>query len=530
MRSYVYTVKSQQWPLLSPREGAIRVCDSLVNPLGVEAVEFYLTTIDRGEADLLTELARIDLEKFVQIVTYLDLRSSIVQDVRADHQQTALLARLYQYACAYSEITRRYLPDLCERLEPYTTAEVGVWVNRSMYQLRARTPQVPQPVALVDDQVAAALFGRTASMQVYAALQPGGTLHIGLNDITDKLPQKFAWEHVSKQIADLCTKRLLDESSSPQILQERIWETLLYEPSVWFEGTPVGRRFWEEIGFARIQDLENASLDDLLRRVNRLYDDYRGQIPRGVELGRLEPHQRWYYLQSLALRRAYYWLDLLTPLKQQLEAPKADVEDLFGYLHSHDFSTIIHSLSDLVPDILSAYRSIVFKNFSQIGDRFAFLELLNCPMLLEITHDSSQGDFLTLTYVLLPSVDQLSQTPLIYSCPANESIANVSLTKKTLKGTWQQRAIGARFGRTSVSRRIGDLQIVEPNAAIICTRFPSRQPILDQVYQLVGCELQHLLGENLPGWHNLDYAQTNTDSLDEWINRYFALRSTPGRA
>ena len=189
MRSYVYTVRSQQWPLLAPQEGAMRICDSLVNPLGIEAVEFYLTTIDRGETGLLTELALIDLEKFVQIVTNLDLKSLIVQDVPIEQRQGALQSRLYQYAVSYSDITRKYFVDLCERLEPYSTAKVGVWANRSMFQLRSRTPEVPQPVALVNDQVAAALFGRTASPRAYAELQPAGKLYLGLSDIAGKLPR-----------------------------------------------------------------------------------------------------------------------------------------------------------------------------------------------------------------------------------------------------------------------------------------------------------------------------------------------------
>ena len=258
-------------------------------------------------------------------------------------------------------------------------------------------------------------------------------------------------------------------------------------------------------------------------------NDYLGRVPQEVEWRRLEPHQRWYLTQSLTLRRVHYWLDLLKTTKSRLESPKTAVEDLFGYLHSHDFSSTIQGLSDLIADILDAYRTMILTNFSRISERFTFLKLLDRPMLLEVTHDSSQGDFLTLTYALLPSVD-LPQTPLIYSCPANESIANVSLTKKTLTGTRQQSAIGAKFGRTNVSRQIGNVQIIEPNAAIICTRFPSRRPILDQVYQLVGSELQHLLGEDFHNWHNLDYAQTDTDLLDKWIDRYFALQAAQQQA
>jgi hypothetical protein len=56
LRSYVYTVKGQAWRHQDPQDTAKIVCELLGNPLGIEAVEFYLTTVDRGETRMLTEL------------------------------------------------------------------------------------------------------------------------------------------------------------------------------------------------------------------------------------------------------------------------------------------------------------------------------------------------------------------------------------------------------------------------------------------------------------------------------------------
>lgn len=505
MRSYVYTVRARRWPLQEPRDTATAICELLGSPLGVEAVEFYLTIIDRGETSVLTEVALLDLDSFAQLTHSFDLKSSIAQAVSVGNQQSALWNRLEQYAVAYSGISRCHFPDLCERIVPYTTREVGIWVYGSMYQHRARTEICPDPVVLLSDEVAAGLWNRDLPPHVYDALQPAGTMYLGLHDMVEKLPQKLAWERIRSQIADLFENRLLDESSSPVLLQERIWDILRQHPNV-------RSRLWQLLGFKTIEDVQAATVDEIMVQVYQLLCKYQ----QAEALENTAPAQMFL--------RLYYWLELLRPLRTYLELPKFEVEGLFAYLRTRDLTPVVAVLESLLPDILDTYRSLTIQNFSQVADRFAFFRFSDASILVEVTRNPFGGfgsDFITLGYIVLPSVE-LPGKYQVYACEGKDSIAHTPLIRETLKGTvvWQ----GAKFGQASVSLRIGDLHIEESNAFLCFARFPSRRPVLDQVYQLLGREAQYVLGGTFSEWHGVEYGSVVNRMLDWWISRQWASR------
>ena len=61
---------------------------------------------------------------------------------------------------------------------------------------------------------------------------------------------------------------------------------------------------------------------------------------------------------------------------------------------------------------------------------------------------------------------------------------------------------------------MGGKYINEPNAFFYFTQFPSRYPILDQVYQLLGNELSKLLNGNDHDWHNIENGRIDDEMLD----------------
>jgi|GEM_PF-5413753 len=101
--------------------------------------------------------------------------------------------------------------------------EVGIWISGSMYQLRVRTQAYPQPIIVLPQELVGALWNHTAPPEVYTDLQPGGDIHLdlGMSTLVDAFPQKMAWNRIISQIARLFVNRCLDETSSPELLQER---------------------------------------------------------------------------------------------------------------------------------------------------------------------------------------------------------------------------------------------------------------------------------------------------------------------
>lgn len=527
IRSYIYTVRAAKWPNHPPDKTARMMCALLTNPLAVEAVEFYLNTIDRGETGVLTEIARLNFNCFLQLTNYLELKSSIVQDVSEEQRQQALINRFEQYALSYSVISRRYFPELCEKIAPYTTGDVGVWVHGSMYQLRTRTETLPQTVVIPSPEIVASLWNRNAPLKVYEELRPAGTLYGSMDDIAEHFPQKLAWERIRSEIAEFVEKRFLDESSSSDLLQERIWDTLLYSPNLWFEECPPPyEKFWRLLEFENVQDIEAITIRELLARVHSLIQGYAKHIPQNIDLREMGMYSKWCVSQVKDLRRVYYWLELLQPLCQQLRQPKFKAEDLFKYLHTKDLNSVVETVQSLMSGILEAYRSLATQNFSQILDWLEFFRFSDSSIVVEVTHNPYGGyytDYLTLCYIVLPSV-KLHEKYLVYTCEGKDSIVHTPLVRQTLKGTIT--SYGGEFGHANISLNLDGNFINEPNAILCFTKYPSRQPILDQAYQLLAREVQYFLSGSSGDWWHVEHRRTDKDELDRWIDRYYLRQQT----
>src|SRR5262249_2345810 len=151
---------------------------------------------------------------------------------------------------------------------PFTEGPVGVWVSEDpqLFQLRARTQRNPNPLTVVPAEIAVqVLYGR-APNHIYNELQPGGTTYLGHNDLVELLPQKFAWNVIQAEVAKLFKFRILDESNSPLILEDRIWHTLLNYPDMWAFGEEesIGQKYLNLLGFETPQAAASAPIGLLL--------------------------------------------------------------------------------------------------------------------------------------------------------------------------------------------------------------------------------------------------------------------------
>jgi hypothetical protein len=99
-------------------------------------------------------------------------------------------------------------------------------------------------------------------------------LDLGMSTLMDDLPQKMAWNRILSQIARLFVNRCLDETASPELLQERAWHILREEPSLFVVGVPITGKYWEVLGFQTIEELQTAPIDGLMERTRSQIQQY----------------------------------------------------------------------------------------------------------------------------------------------------------------------------------------------------------------------------------------------------------------
>jgi len=72
-------------------------------------------------------------------------------------------------------------------------------------------------------------------------------------------------------------------------------------------------------------------------------------------------------------------------------------------------------------------------------------------------------------------------------------------------------------GRGRVTLDVAGIHIDEPDAYIAITKYPSHQPVLDQVYQLIGNEAEYWLGGNIGDWGDMESGPADNEARDRWI-------------
>ena len=369
LRSYAYTTISQTWTSKSNPEIAREICELLSKPnqLIIEAIDFYLMVIDQGESGLLTEVALTNLEIFIGILN-VDHGSSpldiTVQSSDDQEQSHKLVERLARYAEAYSKISRHYFPNLCPKIVPYTKDPVGVWVSEGSvkYQFRSITTEYPQRVVVVHPDITAGLLLGSIHPQFERELgNPAGVIQVGMPDLIRQLPQKVAWERLVEQIAMLFGKGALDESSTPDILQERIQELLFYKPNIWSEDGNKADMNYQKLGFKMEESVYDASTDELYQRANLPLDKHYQELQRlsteDPTLIMRSPKKRWHNDRIGFLLLLQYYLKALATYRDQLEAPVFSRQEIFECIRNPEAAVPI--FDKLTTKIIDAYRQMV---------------------------------------------------------------------------------------------------------------------------------------------------------------------------
>jgi hypothetical protein len=534
--SYVYALKANDWTEQvqqgSEQAVASALCQLLSDPTGVEVVLFYLRIVDQGKTRLMTDMALRDIVHFVQLLEILPNESFVSTTPTDESHQQAVHDHLTQFILAYSELFRTYFPDLWNRIEPYTKDEVGLWLSSSpgehTYQFRCRTTAHPEPLLLLSPKEAQLLWPVPRSQQIREQVQPYGDISqiLGDPEFVHGHPQKTAWQRLLSQVAHLFVTRSLNENHAQALLEERIWHTLLYEPQMFFGEISITGPYWQVLGFSTPEAIPSIAIEEILHRVQALFDQYRSQL---MSLFRQYGHlpvppesARWYGIYIPKLRRLSYCLQQLQKMQTSLQLLSWDIPQLFEYLKTGDLRSTCVLIQELLPSIFRSYRSLVQENLSVFADHLALYTHQDASFLIEVIPEPAppglHSDHLQIIYALLPSVC-LPEKYLVYTCQEEDSLGHIPFRYRTLEGHQAEYPSMPGFGKGTISRTIEGVTIEEPDAFFYITTFPSHYPVLDQVYQLLGNELFFLLQGKFRDWLNNDSGKINDVTLDLLIER-----------
>jgi hypothetical protein len=383
---------------------------------------------------------------------------------------------------------------LCERIEPYTKEQVGIWVYRDIHQFRARTVDYPDPVVYLPEKVFHDLWENKPRNSIHEELRPGGTIYGGVSHLTDDFPQRIAWKKLTKHIAELLENRMLDESTTPVMLQERIWEILLDRPNTRFDqNSKPFIRYWQELGFESSQQIADTPIADLRNSVYELLCKRQSDIPHSMRFSNLSNYQKDCYNQVTELFRLCYWLDALKPICRYLEELELNTEScferLFEGMRRDNLEPAREIMTRLLPEVVRAYRSLVERNFVEIAEALDLYCASPTQIAVEISSNLRGGlhtDYLTVAYIVLKTAC-FPQPFQVFSCDDRDS----SVTNLPLIPEEGVIAYGGTFGRTSISKNIEGIHIEESETTIYITQFDYKLFTQSQVYQLLTVELEH---------------------------------------
>lgn len=512
---YFYAFKVLKLHTL-PSGEQLHTCKELLqSPIGIEVVDFFLAAVDsRIGQSIITALANQDLPLVAQILTGLkDVEKYQKSPIPFDH------VRLYLEF--YNFLRDGFFARFSPATMPYTLEHLGViFLGDHHAQFRACTAAYPQPIVnVVDNEVLARFFKGPLPEQAIRDLMPVGALHIGGIHEFAQYPSKAAYEHLIREVSSALSKRLLNEVGADDILQERIYAVLLHEPSGWMGGDdlPIHRRYWELMGFKSIEELGQAKVSEIIKRVNVLLDQFRPHLKQGNSLFPSYLHR------SRSLLVALYALYQLDDQESTLGIPPYLLDTLWDRGGEDAFN---EELRKLVPIIMKNYRLIFTSNFPRFTNWSHFLPNVEKLALVEITRFPGYSDFPALSYVVCPSMNEYPSLRIVHSTEHHSLTEKLNF--KRLNGRGYSQAFDHGCGYTEIDTIVDNVRIYDSEAWVIKTRFPSRTPILDQVYSLIAHELEYIFNPQHLNWKYDESSRLENDEYVRLAARYILERQSSG--
>ncbi len=475
---FYYIFKVKHLPQLEVSKKAKCILDLLQKNLGREAVEFYLLVGKSQEVNsALLAICDHDFTVFVSIL-------SRFSGLDRYHKEPITTEAILTFLDTYNHLRDTIFSGIKFRTKPYTVEKLGVILlsqsNEYAMLFRGTTEAYPQEIIEVKDQrIITQLIKGPNLVQINEELNPMGTLYLGVYPKFSDFPALAAYNFLLEQVKDLISNKRLIEKDNKDILQERIYDLLLYHPSVWHENDilPVGKRYYELLNIGTPEQIKGTKIKDVVNQAETLLET--------ITSDDLNPGARTKRKELLSLLSCLKSL----PSDFKLVERKASLKELFRYLEKHNIDEAIPVMESLYKDIIKNFKILFEKNFCNLCSCSPLYASLNQLSFIQIVWPN-YADYLTLSYgfsiVKLPI-----ETPHIYTS-SEEMSKTTKLHRADLFGystSWSN----PDAGYLVLDEK--DFSFLEGSTKfwVSKTIFPSRQPIQNQVYQLINNELKFLL-------------------------------------
>ena len=485
---YIFKVKKLQVLPLADRVNCLT--ELVKTKIGIEALEFYLTIASQDSVnELLKHLASQNLLLCTNIITEL-------AGIKNYEKSPIPIEHISNYLEFYNFLRDNFFDRLSYSIMPYSKMPLGVIFTGDVPVLfRACTSTVSQPIVRIDDkQLIKELFKGPISRKLQTDLMPVGSFHIGGIHEFSKHPQAASYKHLVSEIGSALSHKMLDESSAPEVLKERIYSILFYEPSIWSQGDdfPPHDHYWKLMGYKDIQEAEEAKITDLINRTNELLNKI---LPHLEKHDSLYPSRLHHTNQLFAM---HFALSKLDP-EDHLGHPPYSIDKLWGYLRG-PVDPFLDEVKNLIPYLIYNYKLLFSLNFPTLVEYSDFFTNIDKLAIVEIVRSSGFSDFLALSYIVCPSI--VGKKPIKVICTSEGHSLTEKLNFNSLWGEGYSVSGDSGCGYIELNVTIENEHIYEPQAQVIKTRFPSRTPIIDQAYSLISNNLKSMLNASHSDWRD----------------------------
>jgi len=495
---YIFRVmKFQTLPLVD----RVTCIKKLMNiKIGIEALDFYFKIANQDAVhESLKLLSSQNLPFFIEIVSGLE-------SIKKYKKSPIPIEHISYYLEFYNFLRESFFDRLPYSTMPYEKMPLGViFTGNTPVLFRACTSAENQPIVRVDDEVLIKqLFSGPISKKLQADLMPVGSFHIGGIHKFSEHPQYASYKHLVSEIGSALSDKTLDESKTPDILKERIYDILFYNPSLWSQEDDIPHdRYWKLMGFEDIQEAEETKISDLIKRVNKLQNKFRPHLEKRDNLHHM------YSLRFGQLFAVYFALSLLDP-EDHLGHPPYSIDRLWGYLKG-PMEPLVNEVENLIPCIVRNYKLLFSQNFPSLVQYSNFNINIDKLAIVELSRSAGFSDFLTLSYIVCPSISEVRPVKVVSTTGEHSLVEKLNFS--SLWGEGYSISPNSGYGYVALDTTIDNEHIYEPKAWVIKTRFPSRTPIIDQAYLLIAHNLKSLLNADNMDWREDFSSLANSNYL-----------------
>lgn len=496
---YIYLFRVIKLHSLGQKEQVQHIFDYIKTSLGLEALEFYFSAVDQNTAhELFIELSKQNFLLFIQILTG-------INSIDRVDKSPVPIEHIDNYLAFYNYFRESLFSKLHHVIMPYANVPLGVlFIKDTPMRFRGCTPTNPQSLVGVEDkELIQELVSGPISNGLRDALLPVGMVYLGGIHEFSKHPQKASFKHLMREISSVLSNRLLFETPAPDLLRERIYSILRDSPSIWVQGDDLPQeRYWKILGYSSLEELGERKVSSLIDEIDNLLVKFSAKLKNRDNL------YPSYLSRSNELLMVLFSLSQMPP-NDSLGHLKYSISELYEYHENFDY--ILDGLTQLLPVIIENYKSIFEINFPELIAYSVFYNNIEKLVLLEALK-KGHSEFPTLSYVVAPNVENVSSTRIVAAAKNNSIIDRLHF--KSLYGGGYSG--GGNCGDLQLDADIGGVKVQDREARTIRTRYPSRTPVLDQVYALISNELRLILNSDRMDWD---------DSSSSWLvnNKYLQL-------